>query len=240
MPLHLHRCLLNVHHLRLYGGQSHGPDLLHKRPRRCSYKPGHMGWHVVRSRHVVSSHSRLPEHWLPRCGYMVLLLVVVVMHLGSSRCLRCCRLMQALLGRVVPPHACNVVDARASLVFLVHGVEPDEILLGVASHLREQTGKSQVTNERLANIPRNERKPNTTLLPYVRSRFLLYPQRQLADCNCEGLLACVGVRETTKLREMLRQSPFPNLARPRRKRRCSSSVQGIPFRRSCSDLLLDF
>ncbi len=31
---------------------------------------------------------------------------------------------------------------------------------------------------------------------------------------------------------MLRQSPLPNLARPSRKRRCSSSVQGTPLRRS--------
>jgi hypothetical protein len=48
----------------------------------------------------------------------------------------------------------------------------------------------------------------------------------------------VGVRETTKLREMLRQSPFPNLFSPSKNRRCSSSVHGIPFRRSCSDALL--
>ncbi len=41
----------------------------------------------------------------------------------------------------------------------------------------------------------------------------------------------------TKLREMLRQSPLPNLARPIRNSLCSSSVQGMPFRRSCSDAL---
>ena len=46
----------------------------------------------------------------------------------------------------------------------------------------------------------------------------------------------VGVREMTKLRLMLRQSPFPNLARPSRNRRCSSSVQGMPLRRSVSGL----
>jgi hypothetical protein len=43
---------------------------------------------------------------------------------------------------------------------------------------------------------------------------------------------CVGVRDMTKFREMDRQSPLPNLARPMRNRRCSSSVQGMPFRRS--------
>lgn len=45
---------------------------------------------------------------------------------------------------------------------------------------------------------------------------------------------CVGVLETTKFRDMLRQSPFPNFERPRRNRRCSSSVQGMPFLLSCS------
>ena len=45
---------------------------------------------------------------------------------------------------------------------------------------------------------------------------------------------CVGVRDMTKEREMERQSPLPNLARPSRNRRCSSSVQGMPLRRSCS------
>lgn len=54
-----------------------------------------------------------------------------------------------------------------------------------------------------------------------------------------GAPACVGVRETTKLREMERQSPLPNLARPMRKRRCSSSVQGMPLRRSWSVAGLD-
>lgn len=48
----------------------------------------------------------------------------------------------------------------------------------------------------------------------------------------------VGVRETTKLREMLRQSPLPNFCRPSRNSRCSSSVQGMPFLRSCSEDLL--
>ena len=46
--------------------------------------------------------------------------------------------------------------------------------------------------------------------------------------------AWVGVRETTKLREMERQSPLPNLARPSRNMRCSSSVQGMPLRLSWS------
>ncbi len=50
-----------------------------------------------------------------------------------------------------------------------------------------------------------------------------------------GVIAtCVGVLETTKFREMLRQSPLPNLDRPKRNKRCSSSVQGIPFLLSCS------
>jgi hypothetical protein len=38
----------------------------------------------------------------------------------------------------------------------------------------------------------------------------------------------------TKLREMERQSPLPYLASPMRKRRCSSSVHGMPLRRSVS------
>ena len=45
----------------------------------------------------------------------------------------------------------------------------------------------------------------------------------------------VGVLETTKWREMDRQSPLPNLARPSRKRRCSSSDQGTPLRGSTPD-----
>lgn len=49
--------------------------------------------------------------------------------------------------------------------------------------------------------------------------------------------ACVGVRVMTKLREMERQSPLPYLASPMRNRRCSSSVQGMPLRRSVSWLL---
>lgn len=53
-------------------------------------------------------------------------------------------------------------------------------------------------------------------------------------------LACVGVREMTKFLEMLRQSPLPNLDRPMRNSRCSSSVQGMPFRRSASLPLLSF
>ena len=50
--------------------------------------------------------------------------------------------------------------------------------------------------------------------------------------------ACVGVREITKLREMLRQSPLPYFCRPSRNSRCSSSVHGMPFRRSWSPLPL--
>ena len=53
---------------------------------------------------------------------------------------------------------------------------------------------------------------------------------------CAWLATCVGVRLTTKLREMERQSPLPNLASPRRNRRCSSSVQGMPLRRSWSEV----
>jgi len=51
---------------------------------------------------------------------------------------------------------------------------------------------------------------------------------------CSETVTCVGVLETTKFRDMLRQSPFPNLERPSRNKRCSSSVQGMPFRLSCS------
>lgn len=52
---------------------------------------------------------------------------------------------------------------------------------------------------------------------------------------CYGsVVTCVGVLDTTKFREMLRQSPLPNLERPKRNKRCSSSVQGMPFLLSCS------
>jgi hypothetical protein len=37
-----------------------------------------------------------------------------------------------------------------------------------------------------------------------------------------------AVRVTTKLREMLRQSPLPYVARPSRNIRCSSSLHGVP------------
>ena len=53
---------------------------------------------------------------------------------------------------------------------------------------------------------------------------------------CAWLATCVGVRETTKLREMERQSPLPNFVSPNKNRRCSSSVQGMPLRRSCSEV----
>ena len=43
---------------------------------------------------------------------------------------------------------------------------------------------------------------------------------------------CVGVREMTKLRDILLQSPLPNFASPMRKSLCSSSVHGMPFLRS--------
>ena len=66
------------------------------------------------------------------------------------------------------------------------------------------------------------------LLSFLLSEF----KRMKYFCAWEA--TWVGVRVITKLRDMLRQSPFPNLARPRRKRRCSSSVQGIPLRRSWS------
>lgn len=46
------------------------------------------------------------------------------------------------------------------------------------------------------------------------------------------LATWVGVLEMTKFLEMLLQSPFPNLANPNRKSRCSSSVHGMPLRLS--------
>ena len=40
---------------------------------------------------------------------------------------------------------------------------------------------------------------------------------------------CVGVLVMTNCLEMLLQLPFPNLASPAKKRRCSSSDQATPF-----------
>lgn len=48
------------------------------------------------------------------------------------------------------------------------------------------------------------------------------------------LATWVGVRDVTKVREMERQSPLPNLDSPCRNSRCSSSVQGTPLRLSWS------
>ena len=60
----------------------------------------------------------------------------------------------------------------------------------------------------------------------------------LIEVTCNGgwwpARAWVGVREMTKLREMLRQSPLPYFCRPSRNSRCSSSVHGMPLRRSWS------
>ena len=78
----------------------------------------------------------------------------------------------------------------------------------------------------------------TDVMSWMELRRLSFLLSELSRmkyfCACEA--TCVGVLEMTKFREMLRQSPFPNLARPRRNRRCSSSVQGIPFRRSWSEV----
>ena len=78
----------------------------------------------------------------------------------------------------------------------------------------------------------------TDVMSWMELRRLSFLLSELSRmkyfCACEA--TCVGVLEMTKFREMLRQSPFPNLAKPRRNRRCSSSVQGIPFRRSWSEV----
>ncbi len=78
-----------------------------------------------------------------------------------------------------------------------------------------------------------------------RSEQVCCPRTYGSTANAgPGLLrlyppTCVGVRVMTKLRLMLRQSPLPNLASPMRNSLCSSSVQGIPLRRS-SELFLAF
>jgi hypothetical protein len=49
------------------------------------------------------------------------------------------------------------------------------------------------------------------MLERRRSRFM---ELRRMKYFCAWLATCVGVREMTKLREMLRQSPLPNLSRP--------------------------
>lgn len=58
--------------------------------------------------------------------------------------------------------------------------------------------------------------------------FLRVPFVCLIKYFCAWLATWVGVLDTTKLRDMPRQSPFPNFPRPSRNSRCSSSVQGTP------------
>mmetsp|Transcript_12730 Transcript_12730/g.30193 ORF Transcript_12730/g.30193 Transcript_12730/m.30193 type:complete len:235 (+) Transcript_12730:306-1010(+) len=81
--------------------------------------------------------------------------------------------------------------------------------------------------------------PVVLVMSWMLVRFL---SRRLIELSrmkyfCAWLATCVGVLVVTKLREMLRQSPLPNFASPSRNSRCSSSVQGTPFRRSPSPLL---
>jgi len=64
--------------------------------------------------------------------------------------------------------------------------------------------------------PAAETSPAVTLvmswmLERRRSRFM---ELRRMKYFCAWLATCVGVREMTKLREMLRQSPLPNLSRP--------------------------
>ena len=78
--------------------------------------------------------------------------------------------------------------------------------------------------------------PLTDVMSWMELRLLsfLFKELSLMKYFCAWDATCVGVLEMTKLREMERQSPLPNLARPRRNRRCSSSVHGMPLRRSWS------
>lgn len=59
--------------------------------------------------------------------------------------------------------------------------------------------------------------PLTLVMSWMLDRRLsLFMELRRIKYFWAWLATCVGVREMTKLREMLRQSPFPNLASPSR------------------------
>lgn len=78
--------------------------------------------------------------------------------------------------------------------------------------------------------------PLASVISWILERLLsfLFIEFKRIKYFCAWEATCVGVRETTKFREIDLQSPFPNLANPRRNKRCSSSVHGMPFLLSCS------
>lgn len=73
----------------------------------------------------------------------------------------------------------------------------------------------------------------TPVMSKREARFLrLLDELRRIKCFWACDATCVGVRVVTKCLAMPRQSPRPRRSRPRRKRRCSSSVHATPFLRS--------